>query len=150
MVYCYAEGDFVKYIGVDFGDARVGIASSDLGGVIATAVCVLKVKGMDDAVEQTVAKAAELGGQGFVIGLPKTTKGNDEYRVERTQRFAEMVKDKTGLPVMFFDERFTSVEAVRYLSEGGVYGAKRKKVLDAVAAQIILQSFLDSQKREGK
>jgi len=61
-----------------------------------------------------------------------------------------MVKEKTGMPVMFFDERFTSIEAVRYLSEGGVYGTKRKKVLDAVAAQIILQSYLDSAKREGK
>lgn len=140
----------MKYIGVDFGDARVGIASSDLGGVIATAVCVLKVKGIEDAVEQTAAKATELGGQAFVIGLPKTTKGKDEYRAERTQRFAEMVKERTGLPVMFFDERFTSIEAVRYLSEGGVYGAKRKKVLDAVAAQIILQSYLDSGKREDR
>ncbi|MBQ3081864.1 MAG: Holliday junction resolvase RuvX [Clostridia bacterium] len=140
----------MKYIGVDFGDARVGIASSDLGGIIASAVCILKVKGIDDAVEQTVAKVLELGGQVIVIGLPRTTKGKDEYRVERTQRFAEMVKEKTGMPVMFFDERFTSIEAVRYLSEGGVYGTKRKKVLDAVAAQIILQSYLDSAKREGK
>ena len=140
----------MKYIGVDFGDARVGIASSDLGGIIASAVCILKVKGIDDAVEQTVAKVLELGGQVIVIGLPRTTKGKDEYRVERTQRFAEMVKEKTGMPVMFFDERFTSIEAVRYLSEGGVYGTKRKKVLDAVAARIILQSYLDSAKREGK
>ena len=139
----------MKYIGVDFGDARVGIASSDFGGIIASAVCVLKVKGIDDAVEQTAAKAAELGGLAFVIGLPKTTKGKDEYRAERTKRFAEMIIEKTGLPVSFFDERFTSVEAVRYLSEGGVYGAKRKRVLDAVAAQIILQSYLDSAKREG-
>ncbi len=138
----------MKYIGVDFGDARVGIASSDLGGIIASAVCVLKVKGLEDAVEQTAAKCAELGGQTFVVGRPKTTKGTDEYRVERTERFAELLKEKTGLPVVFFDERFTSVEAVRYLSEGGVYGAKRKKVLDAVAAQIILQSYLDSRKRE--
>lgn len=150
VVYCLAEGDIVKYIGVDFGDARVGIASSDLGGVIASAVCILKVRGIEDAVAQTASKAIELGGQAFVIGLPKTTKGNDEYRAERTQRFADMIEEKTGLPVMFFDERFTSVEAVRYLSEGGVYGAKRKKVLDAVAAQIILQSFLDSKEREGK
>lgn len=137
----------MKYIGVDFGDARVGIASSDLGGVIASAVCVIKVKGIEDAVEQTAAKAIELGSQTIVVGRPKTTKGTDEYRVERTERFAEMLKEKTGMPVEFFDERYTSVEAVRYLSEGGVYGAKRKKVLDAVAAQIILQSYLDSQKR---
>ncbi len=140
----------MKYIGVDFGDARVGIASSDLGGVIASAVCILKVKGIEDAVEQTSAKVTELGGEAIVVGLPKTTKGKDEYRAERTLRFSEMLKERTGKDVYFFDERFTSVEAVRYLSEGGVYGAKRKKVLDAVAAQIILQSYLDSAKREGK
>jgi len=139
----------LKYIGVDFGDARVGIASSDLGGIIASAVCVLKVKGMEDAVEQTVAKINELGGRFIVIGLPKTTKGTDEYRVERTHRFADAIKERTGFPVEFFDERFTSVEAVRYLSEGGVYGSKRKKVLDSVAAQIILQSYLDSRSRAG-
>lgn len=140
----------MKYIGVDFGDARVGIASSDLGGIIASAVGILKVKGIEDAVEQTASKVAELGGEAIVIGLPKTTNGKDEYRVERTRRFSDMLKERTGKDVYFFDERFTSIEAVRYLSEGGVYGAKRKKVLDAVAAQIILQSYLDSTKREEK
>ncbi len=138
----------MKYIGVDFGDARVGIASSDFGGVIANAVCVIKVKGIEDAAEKTVQKAKELSGQAFVLGLPKTTEGKDEYRVERTHRFAELLKEKCDLPVFFYDERFTSALAVRYLSEGGVYGAKRKSVLDAVAAQIILQSFLDSSKKE--
>lgn len=134
----------MKYIGVDFGDARVGIASSDFGGVIASAVCVLKVKGIEDAAEKTAQKAVELGGQALVLGLPKTTDGKNEYRVERTHRFADLLKEKCDLPIFYCDERFTSAEAVRYLSEGGVYGSKRKSVLDAVAAQIILQSYLDS------
>lgn len=136
----------MKYIGVDFGDARVGIASTDLGGVIASAVCVLKVDGIADAVKKVAVKGAELGGKAFVVGLPRTSFGTDEYRVQRTKRFAAMLSDASGLPVYFCDERFTTYEATRYLSEGGVYGGKRKKVLDAVAAQIILQSYIDGLK----
>ncbi len=134
----------MKMIGIDFGDARVGVASTDLGGVIASAVCILKVRGIEDAADQVAAKVKELGGEFIVIGKPKTTGGQTEYRVERTLRFAKLLEERISLPIDFFDERFTSVEAVRYLSEGGVYGAKRKKVLDAVAAQIILQSYVDA------
>lgn len=139
----------MKYIGVDFGDARVGIASSDRMGVIANADSVLKVVGIDDAVEKTAKRAAELEGEAFVLGLPKTTSGKEEYRVERTRRFAELLQEQSALPVFFCDERFTSAEALRYLSEGGVYGGKRKKVLDAVAAQIILQAYLDGKLHRG-
>lgn len=137
----------MKYIGIDYGDARVGIASTDLGGSIASAVCIIKVKGIEDAVEKVAEKYRELGGEGLVIGLPRTTNGKNEYRVERTKRFAEMLGEKLSVAPSFFDERFTSLEADRYLSEGGVHGKKRKQVLDALAAQIILQDYVDSQKR---
>lgn len=136
----------MKYIGVDYGDSRVGIASSDFGGVIASAVCIIKIRGIEDAADKVAEKAAELGGQAFVIGLPKTTEGKEEYRVQRTRRFADLLKERCDIPVFFCDERFSSAEALRYLTEGGVYGSKRKGVLDAVAAQIILQSFLDGAK----
>lgn len=139
----------MKYIGVDFGDARVGIASTDLSGTIASAVCVIKVNGLNDSVDKVAAKCTELGGKAIVVGLPKTSFGTDEYRVDRTKRFATALEEKTGLPVCFCDERFSTYEATRYLSEGGVYGSKRKKVLDAVAAQIILQSYVDGLKRKG-
>lgn len=137
----------MKYIGVDFGDARVGIASTDLGGCIASAVGIIKVKGLNDAVEKVAQKVKELGGEAIVVGLPKTSFGTDEYRVERTKRFAEQLEAASGLPIYFCDERFSTSEALIYLSEGGVYGSKRKKVLDAVAAQIILQSYVDSLRR---
>lgn len=137
----------MKYIGVDFGDARVGIASTDLGGCIASAVGIIKVKGLNDAVEKVAQKVKELGGEAIVVGLPKTSFGTDEYRVERTKRFAEQLEAASGLPIYFCDERFSTSEALVYLSEGGVYGSKRKKVLDAVAAQIILQSYVDSLRR---
>ena len=137
----------MKYIGVDFGDARVGIASTDLGGCIASAVGIIKVKGLNDAVEKVAQKVKELGGEAIVVGLPKTSFGTDEYRVDRTKRFAEQLETASGLPIYFCDERFSTSEALIYLSEGGVYGSKRKKVLDAVAAQIILQSYVDSLRR---
>lgn len=139
----------LKYIGVDFGDSRVGIASTDLSGTIASAVCIIKVNGLKDAVAKVADKALELGGQAFVVGLPKTSFGTEEYRVDRTKRFAGALEEASGLPVHFCDERFSTSEALRYLSEGNVYGSKRKKVLDAVAAQIILQSYVDGLKRKG-
>lgn len=136
----------MKYIGIDYGDARVGVASTDLGGTIASAVCIIKVKGIEDAVEKVSEKYKELGGEALVIGLPRTTNGKNEYRVERTKRFAQMISERLSVEPRFFDERFTSLEADRYLSEGGVHGKKRKQVLDALAAQIILQDYVDSQK----
>jgi len=140
----------MKLIGIDYGDARVGIASSDRGGRIASSVCVLKVSGIENAAALTAAKAKELDGELLVVGRPVTTAGQDGYRVQRTERFAELLRKESGHEVVFYDERFSSLEASRYLSEGNVYGAKRKKVLDAVAAQIILQAYIDASDREQK
>ena len=134
----------MKLIGVDYGDARIGIASSDKGGIIASSVCVLKVSGIENAASLTAAKARELGGERFVVGRPVTASGKNEYRAQRTERFAQLLREVSGLDVELYDERFSTAEAFRYLTEGGTYARKRKKVLDAVAAQIILQAYIDT------
>ena len=131
------------YIGIDFGDARVGIAKSDPACILAGAVGTLKVRGL---AEQTAAEIKRLGGEAVVVGLPRNMDGTEGFRAERTRRFASLVAEKTGVKVMFTDERLSTVEAYTYMNITGVPGSKRKGKIDALSAQIILQSFLDSQK----
>ena len=101
----------MKVLGIDFGDARVGVASSDYGENLATAQGTIKVSGINDAVQKVCEKAKELGAEKLVIGLPKNMDGSLSYRAERTQRFAEMLKEATGLEYEFMDERLSTMEA---------------------------------------
>ena len=137
----------MKVLGIDFGDARVGIATSDYGENLATAQGTIKVSGINDAVIKVSEKSVELGAEKLVIGLPKNMDGSLSYRAERTQRFAEMLKEATGLEYEFMDERLSTMEAYRYLNATEFNGKKRRNVIDTLSAQIILQSWLDSKKK---
>ena len=136
--------DDKRIVGIDFGDARVGIAASDPGRTIAFPKDVIKVKGLEDAVEKTSEKLKELLAHKAVIGLPKNMDGSEGYRVDRTKRFAEMLSSKTDCEIVFFDERLSTVLAHGYLAESGMDSRKHKKIVDALSAQIILQDYLDS------
>lgn len=135
-------------MGIDYGDARVGIAVSDRTELIATAVCTLNVKGMRDAAEKAAAKAKELGAEKIVLGLPKNMDGSESFRAEKTRAFAEMLAPLCGLEIEFFDERLSTVEAYTYMNIAGYNGKKRRKAIDALSAQIILQSKLDALRAE--
>ncbi|MBO7162600.1 MAG: Holliday junction resolvase RuvX [Clostridia bacterium] len=137
----------MKVLGIDFGDARVGVATSDYGETLATAQGTIKVSGINDAVQKVCEKAIALGAEKLVIGLPKNMDGSLSYRAERTQRFAEMLKEATGLEYEFMDERLSTMEAYRYLNATEFNGKKRRNVIDTLSAQIILQSWLDSKKK---
>ena len=137
----------MKVLGIDFGDARVGIATSDYGENLATAQGTIKVSGINDAVKKVSEKSIELGAEKLVIGLPKNMDGSLSYRAERTQRFADMLKEATGLEYEFMDERLSTMEAYRYLNATEFNGKKRRNVIDTLSAQIILQSWLDSKKK---
>lgn len=137
----------MKVLGIDFGDARVGIATSDYGENLATAQGTIKVSGINDAVKKVSEKSFELGAEKLVIGLPKNMDGSLSYRAERTQRFADMLKEATGLEYEFMDERLSTMEAYRYLNATEFNGKKRRNVIDTLSAQIILQSWLDSKKK---
>lgn len=137
----------MKVLGIDFGDARVGVATSDYGETLATAQGTIKVSGINDAVQKVCEKAIALGAEKLVIGLPKNMDGSLSYRAERTQRFAAMLKEATGLEYEFMDERLSTMEAYRYLNATEFNGKKRRNVIDTLSAQIILQSWLDSKKK---
>lgn len=131
-------------IGIDFGDKRIGIAKSE--GVLATSVCVLKVSGMKEGVARTALEIAKLGGEAVVIGLPKNMDSTEGYRAERTRVFGAELQKATGIPPVYYDERLTTSSAYVYMNEVDFKSKKRKGVLDALSAKIILQDYLDSQR----
>ncbi len=137
----------MRLIGIDFGDARIGIASSDINETIAIAQGTVKVNGLKDAAEKVSARIRELGGEKIIIGMPKNMDGSHSYRAERTRRFAVAVEEKTGLPVEFMDERLSTAQAYQYLNITDYKSRKRKDIIDTLSAQIILQSYLDSSKQ---
>lgn len=137
----------MRIIGIDYGDARVGIATSDSTGFLASANCTINVTGMRDACKKVTEKIKELGGTKIVLGLPKNMDGSESFRAEKSKAFAEMLTASTNLEVVFVDERLSTVEAYTYMNITEFNGKKRREVVDALSAQIILQSYLDSGKK---
>lgn len=131
-------------IGIDFGDARMGLSVSDAGGVLAGDVGTVEVRGLEDAAEKAAAKIKELGASLAVIGLPLNMDGTEGYRSARTRRFAVLLEELSGVGTVLTDERLSTVEAHIYMNINNVSGKKRKKKVDTVSARIILQSYLDS------
>ena len=130
-----------KLLGLDHGDKRFGIALSDAGKVIATPRLV--VEG-EDALWQTLESLmSEEDIEAVVIGLPLNMDGSEGPRARKVIEFSSVLEEKTGLPVHFQDERLSSFEAESALSEAGVHGSRRKSRVDMVAAQIILQGYLN-------
>lgn len=132
------------YIGIDFGDKRIGIARSD--GVLATMVCTVKVDGINDSINKCAEKIAELNGEAVIIGLPKNMDSSEGFRAERTRRFGEGIKEKTGIEPVYYDERLTTSQAYVYMNAGDMKSRKRRGVIDALSAEIILQNYLDSKR----
>lgn len=136
----------MRILGVDFGDARTGYALSDPTGFLAGGIGTEKVNGIKQAAEITCRKAKEHDVERIVIGLPINMNGTEGERAARVRRFADMVREQSGLCVELCDERRTTVMAAGYMSETGTFGKKRKEAIDTLSAQIILQTYLDKQK----
>lgn len=137
----------MRIIGIDYGDARVGLAVSDETGFLASAVGTIKVTGMRDACKKVSEKIKELNGTKIVLGLPKNMDGSESFRADKSKAFKEMISEATGLEVVFVDERLSTVEAYTYMNITEFNGKKRREVVDALSAQIILQSYLDRKEK---
>ena len=139
----------MRFVGLDVGDRRIGVAVSDIMGLIANAVgnVVRKNDDFDGDIQNTADKIRELGGAEIVVGLPKNMNGSLGPRAESVMEFAEALKEKTGLPVHYWDERLTTVAAHKVLIDAGMRREKRKEKVDRVAAVLILQGFLDYKSR---
>lgn len=133
---------------MDVGDVRIGIAVSDIMGIIANPLETYKRKGdLDKDVQYIVDLCKQREVSLIVSGLPKNMRGEETLQTEKTRQFALEVERQSGIEVKFIDERLTSVSAERVLIEGNVRREDRKKVIDKVAATIILQNYLDYYKR---
>ena len=133
----------MKIMGVDYGDARTGIAISDLLCSIVGTTTVIHSRNTEKTVAeiQRLVKENDVGE--IVMGLPKNMDGSEGARAERCKKFAARLEEASGLPVAMFDERMSTMNAARYLNETNTRGSKRKQVIDTLSAQIILQNCLD-------
>ena len=129
---------------VDLGKARTGLAVSDPSGSFAFPKEVITEYHTDRLIERVCQKATEFAAQRIVVGYPKNMDGTLGERAQECAAIAEEIKAKSGLEVVLWDERCTTVTAHNYLSMNNVRGKKRKQTVDAVAAVIILEDYLRS------
>lgn len=137
----------MKIMGIDYGDARTGVAISDLLCSIVGTTTVVPSRNREKALADIVRLAKENQVGEIVVGLPKNMDGTEGSRAELCREFAETLKEATGLPVSMWDERRTTVEAHNILSQHNYHGKKRKNTVDAVAASLILEGYLAYRKR---
>ena len=133
---------------VDLGKARTGIAVSDKGEGFAFPKTVINEYNTEKLVTKIAEWARELGAEEIVVGLPKNMDGTLGWRAEECTEIAEKIKEATSLPVVLWDERCTTVSAHTALNFTDTRGKKRKEVVDAVAAVIILEDYLSYRKNK--
>ena len=136
-----------RIMGIDYGDARTGIAFSDLLCSIVGSTTVIHSRKPEKTLQEIVRLANEHDAGEIVMGLPKNMDGSEGPRAELCREFALRVEEATGLKVTLWDERRTTVEAHNILSEHNYHGKKRKNTVDAVAASLILEGYLNFKKR---
>lgn len=136
----------MRILGLDYGEARIGVAVSDALGILATPLETISEKDRELQLAAVAAVAKEQRVEKLVFGLPRRMDGTSGHRAEYTEAFAKELSEKTGLPYDMWDERLSSAEAHRLLDEGGVSGKNRKTKVDKIAAVIILQGYLDAHK----
>lgn len=132
----------MKIMGIDYGDARTGIAISDLLCSIVGSTTVIHSRNDDKTIAQIKELIAQNGVGELVMGLPRNMNGTEGPRAELCRTFAKRLEEETGLPVKLWDERRTTVEAHNILSAHNYHGKKRKNTVDAVAASLILEGYL--------
>ena len=133
-------------MGLDIGDKTIGVAVSDIMGLTAQGVTTIKRVGKKKDIEEIKKIISERQVNKIVSGLPKNMNGTIGTQGEKVQKFCELLKQETNLPIEFWDERLSTVAAERSLIEGNVRRENRKKVIDMLAAVIILQGYLDLQR----
>lgn len=133
-----------RILGIDYGDARIGVAMSDETAFLASPLTT--VRSGKGAAAEIAALAAEHGVEKIVIGLPFNMDGSAGPAADKVRAFSKKLSALVDVPIIENDERLTTVTAHHHLREAGLDGRKRKSVVDMAAAQVILQDFLDAQK----
>ena len=133
----------MKIIALDIGTVRIGIATSDIMEIIASAYEVYRRKNLDFDVRYIAELVSKLDAGEIVIGLPLKLDGTEGQSVEMAKTFGEKLSELVDVPIVYQDERLSTVSAERILIESGVRREKRKDKIDSIAATIILQTYLD-------
>lgn len=131
-----------RVMGIDYGDARTGVAFSDLLCSIVGTTTVIHSRNPEKTLDQLCQLVKEHDVGQIVMGLPKNMDGSEGARAELCREFAKKLEEKTGMKVAMWDERRTTVEAHNILSQHNYHGKKRKDTVDAVAASLILEGYL--------
>ena len=136
----------MKTMAIDYGDARTGIAISDALGMLTGVTTVIHAYTPEKVAAQIGALITQYRVEQLVMGFPKNMDGTEGPRAELYRAFAELLERTTGLKPVLWDERRTTVDAHRILTQNNIRGKKRKNTVDAVAASLILEAYLASKK----
>jgi len=139
----------MRIMAIDYGDARTGVAISDPTGLLAGRTLVIRQRRAELVAAQLAELAAQNGVEELVLGYPKNMNDTLGPRAEKSAALAEKLRQITSLPVILWDERRTTVDAHRILTETGNRGKKRKDKVDAVAASLILEGYLTYKRTTG-
>lgn len=132
----------MKILAVDYGDARTGLAACDRTEFLASPIGVIHDRGFDSTIQKVAAAVTEYGAEMVVVGYPRNMNGTVGERADKCQLFADRLQLLVPVPVKLWDERGTTVSAIGYMNETNTRGKKRKETVDAVAATIILESYM--------
>ncbi len=134
----------MRIMGIDYGDARVGVAVSDVLGITAQGVGTVRNKSSKQLLDELAALIDEYKPEKIVVGLPKNMDGTQGFRSEETYKFTDKLREIYDGEIVYWDERLTTVGASRILNDTNTRGKKRKGVIDTVAASLILEGYLNS------
>ena len=133
----------MRILALDVGERRIGVALSDPSGILASPLTVLQRTGLSKDIGEILRLASEGEVEGILVGIPLSLDGVARGQAIRVQQFCEALSLESDIPIMTQDERFSTVEAERRLRESGASAQKRKAMVDASAAAVLLQSYLD-------
>lgn len=136
-----------KYLAVDYGDKRTGLADCDISGMLASGIGTISEGGMTKTAERVVKEATSRGVKKIIVGLPKNMDGTEGERAGVIRIFVDMLRNMCDIPVELYDERMTTMVAYRFLDASGTFGKRRKDVIDTLSAEIILQNYLDRERQ---
>lgn len=134
----------MKIMAIDYGDARIGLAVSDMLGMLCGEAWTMEEWNMERASKRISEEAQKRGVEKLVLGLPKNMDGSEGPRAEKSREFREMLMHDSGLEVVLWDERRSSIEAHAILHAAGKKEKTHRRTVDAVAAGLILEGYLDS------
>ena len=138
-----------RVLGIDLGDARIGLAISDELGMLAHPLETIRLKEIKDPHDHIARIIVRDGVTAVILGLPRNMDGTYGPAAAKARAFADVLRTRINCPVHFWDERLTTVAAQRALHDAGRNTKQSRAVIDQVAAQLILQGYLDSQATEG-